>query len=32
MPIISVEKMKIIGEKERFNTKCFAMRWSNSKV
>ena len=32
MPIISVEIMKIIDERERCDTGCVAMRWSNSKV
>ena len=32
MPIISVEIMKIIDEKEKCDTKCIVMRWSNSEV
>ena len=32
MPIISEETMKIIGEKERCDTRWIVMRWSNSKV
>ena len=32
MLIIRVEIMKIIDEKERCDTKCVAMRWSNSQV
>ena len=32
MPIISLEIMKIIDEKEKCDTKCVVMRWSNSKV
>ena len=32
MPIISVEIMKTIDERERCDTKCAAMRWSNSEV
>ena len=29
MPIISVEIMKIIDERERYGTRCVVMRWSN---
>ena len=32
MPIISVEIMKIIDEKEQCDTSCVVMRWSNSEV
>ena len=32
MPIISVEIMKTIDERERCDTRCVAMRWSNSEV
>ena len=32
MPIISVELMKIIDQRERCDTKCAVMRWSNSEV
>ena len=32
MPIISVEIMKIIDEREKCDTKCVVMRWSNSEV
>ena len=32
MPIISVKIMKAIDERERCNTTCVVMRWSNSKV
>ena len=32
MPIISVEIMKIIDEREKCDTKCVGMRWSNSEV
>ena len=32
MPIISVEIMKTIDERERCDTRCVVMRWSNSKV
>ena len=32
MPIISVEIMKTIDERDRCDTKCVVMRWSNSKV
>ena len=32
MPIISLEIMKIIDEKEKCDTKCVVMRWSNSEV
>ena len=32
MPIISVEIMKTIDERETCDTRCVAMRWSNSKV
>ena len=32
MLIISVEIMKIIHEREKCDTKCFVMRWSNSEV
>ena len=32
MPIISIEIMKIIDKREKFDTMCVVMRWSNSKV
>ena len=32
MPIISVEIMKIIEERERYDSRCVVMRSSNSKV
>ena len=32
MPIISVEVMETIDERERCDTRCVVMRWSNSKV
>ena len=32
MPISSVEIMKITDERERFDTKCVVMRWSNREV
>ena len=32
MPIISVEIMKIIDQRERSDAKCAVMRWSNSEV
>ena len=32
MPIISVEIMKTIHEREKCNTKCVVTRWSNSTV
>ena len=32
MPVISVEIMKTIDERERCDTKCVPVRWSNSKV
>ena len=32
MPIINVEIMKTIDEGERFDKRCVALRWSNSKV
>ena len=32
MPIISVEIMKIIDEKEKCDTMCVGMRWSNNEV
>ena len=32
MPIISVEIIEIIDEKEMCDTKCIVMGWSNSKV
>ena len=32
MPIISVETMKTIDERERCDTSFVVMRWSNSKV
>ena len=31
MPIVSVEIMKIIDEREKWDTKCVVIRWSNSK-
>ena len=32
MPIISVEIMKIINERERCDKMCVVMRWSNREV
>ena len=32
MPIISIEIMKTIDERERCDTRCVVMRWSNSEV
>ena len=32
MPIISVEIMRTIDERERCDTRCVVMRWSNSEV
>ena len=32
MPIISVELMKIIDERQRCDTRCVVMRWSNREV
>ena len=32
MSIISVEIMKIIDERERCDSRCVVMRWSNSEV
>ena len=32
MPIICAEIMKIIDEREKCDTKCVVMRWSNSEV
>ena len=32
MPIICIEIMKIIDEREKCDTRCDVMRWSNSKV
>ena len=32
MPIISVEIMKIIYDREKCDTGCVVMRWSNSEV
>ena len=32
MPIISVEIIKVINERERCDTKCAVMRWGNSEV
>ena len=32
MLTISIEIMKTIDERERCDTKCVVMRWSNSKV
>ena len=32
MPISGVEIMKTIDERERCDTRCDAMRWSNSEV
>ena len=31
MPIVSVEIMKIIDEREKWDKKCVVIRWSNSK-
>ena len=31
MPMISVDIIKTIDEKERCDTKCVAIRWKNSK-
>ena len=32
MPIMSVEIMKIIDEREMCDTRCVVMKWSNSEV
>ena len=32
MPTISVEIMKLMGERERCDTRCVVMRWSDSEV
>ena len=32
MPIISVEIVKTIDEREKCDTRCVVMRWSNCKV
>ena len=32
MPILSVDTMKIIDEREKCDTKCVIRRWSNSEV
>ena len=32
MPIITVEVIKSIDERERCDTKCAVMRWSNSEM
>ena len=32
MPLISIEIMKIIDERERCDTRWVVMRWSNSEV
>ena len=32
MPIISIEVMKTIDERGRFDTRCVVMRWGNSEV
>ena len=32
MPIISVEIVEIIDERERCHPRCVVMRWSNSKM
>ena len=32
MPIVIVEMMKLINERENFNTKCVIMRWSNNEM
>ena len=32
MPIISVEIVKTIDEREKCDTRCVVMRWSNDKV
>ena len=32
MPIIRVEIIKTIDERERCDTRCVAMRWSNSEA
>ena len=32
MPIISVEIMRTIDERERCDTRCVVMRWSNNEV
>ena len=32
MPIISAEIMKIIDQRERCDTRCVVMRWSNSEL
>ena len=32
MVVISVEIMKITDQKEKYDTRCVVMRWSNSEV
>ena len=32
MPIIRVEIMKIIDERERCDTRCAGVRWSNTEI
>ena len=32
MPIISIETMKKIDEREGCNTRCVVMRWSNARL
>ena len=32
MPIISIEVMKTIDQRERCDTRCVVMRWGNSEV
>ena len=32
MPIISIEKVKILDQRERCDTMCVVMWWSNSEV
>ena len=32
MSIISIEVMKTVDERGRFNTRCVVMRWGNSEV
>ena len=32
MPIISIEILKILDKREKCDTRCVVMRWSNSEV
>ena len=32
MPIISVELLKVIDEREMYDTSCVVLRWSSSEV